>query len=153
MVVVSQVVSALEAGGLTAALGGSGLLVALGLVTTAADWDVTVDDDPDAVRRALRAAGLNVTAAPAGDGRFGTRARFVLEEPSERVEVLVAFAVRVGGRRVAIPTRVSQTWRGLPIGDPSAWAVAYRLLGRIREADLLEAYTESRPSPPPDAAS
>lgn len=151
--VVSRVVSAFAGAGLTAALGGSGLLVALGLSDTAADWDVTVDGDPDVVRRVLRDAGLDVAAAPAGDGRFGTRARFVFEESSERVELLVGFAIRVGGRRVAIPTRVSRSWRGLPIGDPSAWATAYRLLDRVREADLLDAYLASASPPPLDGAS
>jgi len=76
--VVAAVVDAIQAQGAVAAVGGSGLLAALGLVGRVRDWDVTTDAETETVEAALRATGLPVAPAPAGEGSYATRARFVV---------------------------------------------------------------------------
>lgn len=55
--VVRRVVASLVAGSVPVALGGSGLLAALGLVDRVRDWDLTTDGTPEQVIAALTAAG------------------------------------------------------------------------------------------------
>ncbi|PXY33459.1 hypothetical protein BAY59_10245 [Prauserella coralliicola] len=129
---VVRVVTALRAAGLNPAVGGSGLLVALGLAEVANDWDVTVDADAETVREALDAASLTYRELDQG--------RYVIDG----VDVMVNFALTGPAGVEALPTRVTGEWQGLPIGDPEVWARAYRLLGREAKADLLERYLESR---------
>ncbi len=135
---VVAVVNALQAQGAVAAVGGSGLLAALGLVDWVRDWDVTTDAPTQTVQAALSATGLPVDPAPAGQGSYATRARFAVRGVAHDVDVLVGFALRDHGHVVPLPTRVTRTWRGLPIADPMVWLRAYRLLGRQDRADLLQ---------------
>jgi len=117
--VVAAVVDAIQAQGAVAAVGGSGLLAALGLVGRVRDWDVTTDAETETVEAALRATGLPVAPAPAGEGSYATRARFVVPCADHDVDVLVGFALRDNrGGVVPMPARVTRTWSGLPIADP-----------------------------------
>jgi hypothetical protein len=75
---VSQVVTALQDHGADAALGGSGLLAALGLVDAVRDWDVTTDADPAVVEAALQSIGATYDIQTGGDGPYRSRARFVV---------------------------------------------------------------------------
>jgi len=68
---VSQVVTALQDHGADAALGGSGLLAALGLVDAVRDWDVTTDADPAVVEAALQSIGATYDIQTGGDGPYG----------------------------------------------------------------------------------
>ncbi|MFF5993063.1 hypothetical protein [Prauserella flavalba] len=128
----ARVVTALREAGLAPAVGGSGLLVALGLAEVANDWDVTVDADAETVTTALDAAGLSYR--PLDQGRYAIG----------EVDLMVDFALPGPAGVEALPTRVTGEWQGLPIGDPEVWARAYRLLGRDAKADLLERYLEAR---------
>jgi hypothetical protein len=58
------------------------------------------------------------------------------------VDVIVGFALEHGDRIVHFPTRVTRTWRGLPIADPLVWLDTYRLLGRTDRADLLQIWVD-----------
>ncbi|MBN6038339.1 hypothetical protein [Amycolatopsis sp. 195334CR] len=135
--VAQRVVTALEAGGFTAAVGGSGLLVALELSDVANDWDVTVDADAHEVGAALERAGLTYRDDTAGGG-YATDVRFVVSEAGHEVDVLVGFALRGPDGVERLPTRVSGHWRGLPLADPRVWARAYRLLDRPAKAEILD---------------
>ena len=132
------VVEALQALGATAAVGGSGLLAALGLVERVRDWDVTTDVDRATVEAALRSTRLPFAPAVVGDGVHATRGRYLVSGDDVEVDVLVGFALRDGREVVQLPTRVTRIWRGLPMADPSVWLRAYRLLGRHDRADLLQ---------------
>lgn len=132
------VLEALAAEGAVAAVGGSGLLAALALEDEVHDWDVTTEAPVEAVRKALLAIGLAFRADTDREGRYATRERFVVEEGP--VDVLVGFAIRTEDGVQELPTRVTGTWRGLPLADPAVWALAYRLLGRTEKADLLDAW-------------
>jgi hypothetical protein len=128
--VVGRVVRSLEAHGLVAAIGGSGLLASLGLVGAVRDWDVTTDGLPELVEAALDDCGYVFAKVPAGEGAFATVAHYVVAGGDHEVDVIVGFAVLDGDDRVELPTRVTGTWNGLPIADPEVWETAYRLLGR-----------------------
>ncbi len=87
------VVSALQSEGAVAAVGGSGLLAALGLVDSVRDWDVTTDAATQTVEAALAGvAGAVFSAAPAGEAGeagYATRARFIVHSEDHDVDVLV----------------------------------------------------------------
>jgi hypothetical protein len=76
--VVTDVIAALQVHGVVAAVGGSGLLAALGLVDQVRDWDVTTDAATETVEVALRSTGLTYTRTVAGDQQYATRARFAV---------------------------------------------------------------------------
>jgi hypothetical protein len=133
---VRPVLETLEQAGITAALGGSAVLCALGLQDRPpTDWDLTTDADPEAVKAAL--ADLPVAANPkTGDGIFATGARFSFG----KVDLMVRFAIRGEAGIVHLPTVVERRWGGLPVGSPAVWAVAYQLMGRLPKADLLSGW-------------
>jgi hypothetical protein len=137
---VARVVAALAARGADGAIGGSGLLAALGLVESVRDWDLTTDAPESLVVAALDSVGLPYVVEDAGESPYATRARFVVEGGDHRIDLLVAFAVRTQSGIMPVPTRVTRYWHDLPIGDPVAWARAYRAIGRTRSADLLDGW-------------
>ena len=131
-----EVIGRLERAGLECAVGGSGLLAALGLARVVRDWDVTTD-----------APRADVEAAVAGlawdhKGSDALHADEKLMFPALELEIIRGFAFVVPGGIVRVPTRVSRRWRGLPIGSPECWAVAYALLGRDAKRDALFAWLE-----------
>lgn len=140
---VKQVVAALQAHGAVVALGGSGLLAALGLIDQVRDWDLTTDAEPGTVETALRSIGAKYEPSTAADGLFRTRAQFVVTAPDHDVEVIVGFALSDGEQVVQLPTRVTGVWRGLPIADPVVWLQAYQLMGRPERADPLQRWLEA----------
>jgi hypothetical protein len=142
LTVVTAVIAALQAHGVVAAVGGSGLLAALGLINQVRDWDVSCDAPTETVEAALHSTGLRYTRAVAGDGQHATRARFAVVAEDHEVDVLVGFAIRDGGHVIPLPTRVTSRWRGLPMADPTVWLTAYRLLGRHQRADCLDAWLD-----------
>lgn len=138
LTLVHKVVSALQDAGLEPAIGGSGLLAALGLTSAVRDWDVTVDAPEAAVEEALDRAGITYIPRAAGDGPHGTRARYLIDAVDHEIDLMVCFAVRTADGVIPIRTRVTGQWRSLPIGDPLAWAFAYAAIGRADKARLLE---------------
>ncbi|WP_199430959.1 hypothetical protein [Qaidamihabitans albus] len=140
--VVVRVVAALREQGLTPAIGGSGLLVALGLADVAHDWDVTVDSGGTAgaaaVTAALDGAGIRYREDSERGGIYATGRRYVLDGGDHTLDLLLDFAMYGPDGAERLPTRVSGHWRGLPLADPAVWARAYRLLDRPAKADALE---------------
>lgn len=129
-----DVVARIEGAGLTCALGGSGLLMALGLAHEARDWDLTSDAPRERLEPLLADLG------PAHVGSGGVHADQKLVLPRLDIEVIIGFAFHAGGAVVRIPTRVSRRWNDVPVGSPEAWAVAYALLGRRPKSELLFGY-------------
>ena len=126
-----DVVRRLEDGGLVTALGGSGLLGALGLAIEARDWDLTTDSAAEEVE--ARLAGLEVERF----GPSGLHADHKLRVAGGSIEIICGFAIRVGESVVRIPTAVRGRAAGVPLGSPEAWAVAYALLGRREKSERL----------------
>ncbi len=122
-----EVVKSLESAGVVCALGGSGLLASLDLVNVVNDWDLSCDVDPAVVHPKL------ARRAPVLYGNSGCHADHKLTMAAERVEVICRFAFAVPGGVVRIPTHVTRRWRGVPMGSPEGWAVAYALMGLYDE--------------------
>lgn len=141
---VVRTVDALVAAGLTPAVGGSGLLVGMGLAEVANDWDVTVDADPAGVVAALDTAGVRHRDATDRGGGYATALRLVVDGAGHDVDVLVGFALPGPDGVEALPVRVTGHWRGLPLADPVVWERAYRLMGRIAKADALAGWLAQR---------
>src|ERR1044072_5571194 len=126
----------LERAGITWALGGSGLLYALGLRDSVGDWDLTTDASQDEAYSALR------DLEPTRHGNSGIHADHKVGCFDDTVEVICRFAFFTETGIVRIPTLVTGTWNGLPLGSPEAWAVAYTLMigekpGRAEKAGAL----------------
>jgi hypothetical protein len=126
----------LDAAGIPHALGGSGLLAALGLVNHVNDWDVTVEADVDTL------AALHPAHAFTRHGNSGGHADHKLTFAAERTELIARFAFFVPGGIVRIPTVVTGRWNGVPLGSPVAWAAAYAIMAQqesdARRADRAE---------------
>ena len=142
-------VGRLRGAGIPCALGGSGLLAALGLVDHVRDWDVTAEGDLAAI------AALFADRPHELAGNSGIHADHKVMLPGEDLEVIVNFAFDVEGPVLRIPTIVSGSWHGVPLASPEAWAVAYALMGeyegvaqRRARADLLFAHLEKNGADP-----
>jgi hypothetical protein len=131
-------VARLEATGIRCALGGSGLLAALGLTETAHDWDLTTDAPLDQL--VPLAGGWPFATA----GSSGVHADAKLMFPGHSIEVIARFAFHGPRGVIRIPTVVASRWRGLPIGSPEAWLAAYHLLERPAKRDLLLGHLRAR---------
>lgn len=139
-----EVARRLEAAEITFALGGSGLMHALGLADAVRDWDVTTDAPRAAVRDAL--ADLD----PVLHGNSGIHADHKVTAFAGGIEVICQFAFFGPGGVIRIPTIVTGAWQGIPLGSPLAWAVAYALMigekpGRAEKAETLFAYAREHP--------
>jgi hypothetical protein len=146
LAVVTAVIGALRADGLVAAVGGSGLLVALGLAEVARDWDVTVDASPASVEAALGRSGFAYRDGTERGGIYASAARYVVDGADHQVDLLVDFALLGPDGVERLPTLVTGGWHGLPLADPAVWARAYRLLGRTPKAVALERWLATRSS-------
>ncbi len=129
-----EIVARLERAGIACALGGSGLLAALGLATAVGDWDLTTDASREAVTSAL----TGMAWVHKGSDALHADEKFMF--PSLELEVIRRFTFFVSGGTVHLPTRVTRRWNDLPVGSPEAWAVAYALLERDEKSERLFAW-------------
>src|SRR5262245_32880319 len=128
---VCELIEQLERAGVTCALGGSGLLAALGLADHVRDWDFTTD-----------ATVEQVIAASAGRayrhvGSDALHADQKLMFGPLGAEIIVGFSFFVEGGVVHIPTHTFGWWNGVRLGSPECWAVAYELMERPAKVDAL----------------
>ena len=126
-----SIVARLERAGITVALGGSGLLAALGLETNVHDWDLTTDAPRGNVEAALQGIAWEHKGS---DERHADEKLMI---PALELEIIRGFAFFTPAGIVRIPTIVTRRWAGLPVGSPECWAVAYHLLGRFAKRDRL----------------
>jgi hypothetical protein len=124
-------VATLEGAGIACALGGSGLLMSAGLSRAARDWDLTTDAPLEQVLRALDGAP-SVLSGPSG-----VHADHKLSLASGMIELIVGFSMHGPRGVVRLPTRVARRWKGIPVGSPEVWAVAYAMMGRAAKAEML----------------
>lgn len=133
---VCELIERLERAGVACALGGSGLLAALGLADHVRDWDFTTDAP---VEQVIAAATGHAYRHVGSDALHADQK---LTFDALGVEVIVGFSFFVEGGVVHIPTHASGWWNGVRLGSPECWAVAYDLLGRPAKADLLFAWLD-----------
>ncbi|MBI1798240.1 MAG: hypothetical protein HYR73_00970 [Candidatus Eisenbacteria bacterium] len=118
----------LDRAGIVWALGGSGLLLALGLVDRANDWDLTCGEPAD------RVATIFEDIAHERSGASGVHADEKIVFTAERTELICRFAFFTPAGVTRIPTLVSARWRGVPLVSPEAWAAAYALMGELESS-------------------
>jgi len=128
---VREIVGRLEAAGIACALGGSGLLAALGLWDRVRDWDLTTDAPVDHLTALLEGGSFERF------GPSGVHADSKLVIAAAGVDLIAEFALRAGDAVCRLPTIVTRRWNGLPLGSPEVWAVAYTLLERPAKAERL----------------
>lgn len=126
----------LLAAGIPSVIGGSALLVSLGLLERANDWDLVTDAEPADVRGVLDEIGLRYHLAEMS-GIFRTAALFTVSAGDHEIDVLVQFALDTAEGVVVIPARFGAMWNELRMARPEDWKLAYRLLGRDDKASLL----------------
>jgi hypothetical protein len=131
----------LDQAGLAWALGGSGLLLALGLVDRANDWDVTCD-----VPAAVAAAAL-AGVPHSMSGNSGVHADEKLMFAEARTELICRFAFFTPVGISYLPTAIRGRWNGIPLASAEVWAVGYALMAELEgserrraRADLLFSY-------------
>ena len=133
-----EIVARLGSGGIRCALGGSGLLAALGLTETVHDWDLTADAPLERLVPLARDWPFETA------GSSGVHADAKLMFPGHRIEVIASFAFFGPRGVIRIPTVESGRWRGVPLGSPEAWMAAYHLLERPAKRDLLLRHLRAR---------
>ena len=126
-----EIVARLEGEGIRCALGGSGLLAALGLGTVVRDWDLTAEAPLERLLPVARRLPHETA------GSSGVHADAKLLFPGLAIEIIARFAFHGPRGVIRIPTVVGGRWHGVPLGSPEAWAVAYHLLERPAKRDLL----------------
>ena len=126
----------LDTAGIAWAVGGSGLLASLGLVSEVNDWDVQVEADPEKLQ------WLFASVPHSFHGHGGCHADWKLAFEAERTELIPRFAFYAPESIVTVPLRVSGHWRGLPIASPEGWACAYWLMGQYDAPTLRVRRTE-----------
>ncbi len=107
------------------ALGGSGLLFALGLADHVGDWDLQTDASADACEQVFAHHRYERFDAN------GCHADHKLTLHDAAVEIIIRFAFTTPLGVVRVPTRVSGWWREVPVASPEGWVVAYWLLGEL----------------------
>jgi len=123
---------------LKAALGGSGLLYALGLTEVVHDWDLTTNEPLHEVMRCLN--GFHVIEKRRVSETF--RSEYILALPDEDIEIIGGYAIRCGREICHLPSIIGGAWRDVPMASPEVWAVAYDLMGRLDKAELLFGYLQ-----------
>ncbi|MFK7692427.1 hypothetical protein [Paenibacillus sp. HJGM_3] len=140
------VTSRLHAAGIGYALGGSGLLYALGLTDKVRDWDLTTSAPVQAVQAAL--LDLPVQTIVSGDYPFASDYKLLVHETDPQVELIGGFAIHSPAGLCRIPPLLGgAVWNGITLGSPEVWYVAYALMGRRPRAELLLHYMQGGPVP------
>lgn len=124
--------------GLKVALGGSGLLYALGLTEVVHDWDLTTDESRQDVMQCLDA--FHVVEKKRVSETFCSE--YILALPDEDIEIIGSYAIRYGIETCHLPSIIGGSWGNVPLASPEVWAVAYDLMGRLGKAELLFGYLE-----------
>jgi hypothetical protein len=145
---VQRVVAALQADGIEVALGGSGLLLAHGLVDSVRDWDLTTEGEPARVEAALVTAGIEFEGSLGDTESYGTRWRIMIDAGDHDIDLMIGFSIRQPVGNVAIPTIVRDSWNDLPLGSLEVWLVAYRLMVRPEKPDLIAAHLRTHGADP-----
>lgn len=139
--VLRAVLSALEAAGIPAVVGGSAVLAAHGAPLDAVnDWDVLVEADVDVVAAALARIGAPIERAPEpAPHPYASDALLRVDGGDHTIDVIVRFRLRGEDGLITVPVRAGSHWRGLPVARADDWAAAYRAMGRPDRARALDA--------------
>ncbi|NOV02277.1 hypothetical protein [Paenibacillus planticolens] len=121
--------------GISYSLGGSGLLLSLGLVNSVRDWDVMTEAPKDRALKALQ--NYEVEEITSGDYPFGSEYKLFIGNVNPQVEVLGCFSIYSDKGLCRMPSIPLSRWNGIQVGSPEVWYVAYALMDRMDKAALL----------------
>lgn len=138
------VTSQLESSNIKYALGGSGMLLSLGLSDTINDWDIMTDAPKEQILKALQHFTIKETTG--AEYPFGTEYKLAIHENDPQVEILGKFAIYNDQQLCKIPTIPATIWQGVQISAPEVWYVTYALMERTAKADLLLEYLKGKPA-------
>ncbi len=127
--------------GIKFALGGSGLVAFYGCKTEVHDWDLTTDAPMALVEDTL--TGLEYTKI-GPNGIFASEYLFKINFKGTPIDLIGKFALRTSEGIFDVPTIVSDFWGEIPIGCPHRWAKAYKHMGRLKKAELLQNQIKER---------
>lgn len=130
-----NVTSLLEHAGVDYVVGGSGMLLGLGLTDDVRDWDLMTDASEAEVRSALADAELVEESGPSE--LYGSGCKLRIEGTNPEVEIIVGFAIRSDGKDCRMPALTAGVRGGIRIASPEVWLAAYTLMGRAEKANLL----------------
>ncbi len=135
-----NVTSLLEHAGVDYVVGGSGMLLGLGLTDDVRDWDLMTDASEAEVRSALADADLVEESGPSE--LYGSGCKLRIEGTNPEVEIIVGFAIRSDGKDCRMPALTAGVRGGIRIASPEVWLAAYTLMGRAEKANLLAHYLD-----------
>lgn len=131
-----QVTDRLKTAGVHFALGGSGLLYALGLTQAVRDWDLTTDASLADVSAAL--AGLNWKQVPAV-APYASDFLLHVEVETTGIDIIGGFRIEgKHGDSFQMPFATRGEWQGIPLAQPEGWLAAYEKMDRPHRAYLLK---------------
>lgn len=135
-----SVTSLLEHAGIDYVVGGSGMLLGLGLTDNVRDWDLMTDAPEAEVRAAL--ADVELIEESGSSELYGSGCKLRVEGTKPEVEIIVGFAIRADRKDCRMPALTAGVRDGLRIASPEVWLAAYALMGRTEKANLLEHYLD-----------
>lgn len=141
-----RITDELKESGISCALGGSGLLHALGLVEQVNDWDLLVECSKEKLLKVIQRYSWQEQSS--GDGLFASEYRIQVVPIS--IDFIGYFALRSSKGIVRLPLEKEEaegkrngnrhTWHGISLSAPEIWYVAYKMMGREPKAELLYNY-------------
>jgi hypothetical protein len=133
-----SVVKILDQNNIKYALGGSGLLLSLGLTDKVNDWDITIEIPKNDLLNILKFNELKEIES--GDHPFFSKYKFLIHNFNPKVEIIGYFSIKTENGVCNLPSISVRKWRGIQIGSPEVWYVAYSLMNRIEKANKLFYY-------------
>ncbi|MEE6449251.1 hypothetical protein RAH41_01615 [Gottfriedia acidiceleris] len=133
-----SVVNVLEQNNIKYALGGSGLLLSLGLTNEVNDWDLTIEYPKNDLLNVLKSFDIKVIGS--GDYPFASKYKFLIHNDNPKVEIIGYFSIITSNGVCNLPTISVKEWKDIQIGSPEVWYVAYSLMNRVEKANKLFFY-------------
>jgi len=122
------------------ALGGSGLLYALGINVKVNDWDITTNCSLDKMIFALKNYDYLVLGS---NDNYSSDYLIKASLNYFEVDIIGKFAINTESGKVFVNTVITDNWNTVPLGCPKEWYKAYVAMKRIYKAELLAKYLTS----------
>ncbi len=122
------------------ALGGTGLLYALGLIDEVKDWDMAVDCPIEKITVALK--GLDWVQLPQTE-LFKSNYLLKVLIKTTSIDLIGGFSISTSNGIHKVPVKISKYWNNTPLADPKDWLIAYKLMGHHDKAIRLENFLKN----------